>query len=91
MHNILFVSGTRPEIIKLAPLYHALREVSWVNAQWLHTGQHADMADQILACFDVMPDIILQRKGSSLLDFSLGCRQQLETEVTKKSWAMVRT
>ena len=89
MHNILFVSGTRPEIIKLAPLYHALREASWVNVQWLHTGQHADMADQILACFDVVPDTILQRKGSSLLDFSLGCRQQLETEMTKKPWAMV--
>ena len=89
MHNILFVSGTRPEIIKLAPLYHAFREVSWVNVQWLHTGQHADMADQILACFDVVPDTMLQRKGSSLLDFSLGCRQQLETEMTKKPWAMV--
>ena len=25
MKNILIVSGTRPEIIKLAPLYHALR------------------------------------------------------------------
>jgi UDP-N-acetylglucosamine 2-epimerase (non-hydrolysing) len=89
MHNILFVSGTRPEIVKLAPLYHVLREVSWVNVQWLHTGQHADMADQILACFDVVPDTTLQRKGSSLLDFSLGCRQQLEIEMTKKPWAMV--
>jgi len=89
MHNILFVSGTRPEIIKLAPLYHALKESSWANVNWLHTGQHADMATQILGCFDVAPDVSLQRMGSSLLEFSLGCRQQLELEMTKKSWALV--
>lgn len=89
MHNILFVSGTRPEIIKLAPLYHALREAPWANVQWLHTGQHADMATSILACFDVVPDIMLKRQGSSLLEFSTGCRQQLELEMTKTPWALV--
>ena len=89
MHNILFVSGTRPEIIKLAPLYHAMREASWANVHWLHTGQHADMANQILACFDVVPDTSLQRMGSRLLEFSMGCRQQLELEMTKKTWALV--
>ena len=89
MQNVLFVSGTRPEIIKLAPLFHAMREADWANLHWLHTGQHADMASQILACFDVVPDTTLQRMGSSLLEFSLGCRQQLELEMTKKSWALV--
>ena len=89
MHNILFVSGTRPEIIKLAPLYHALRQASWASVNWLHTGQHTDMASQILACFDVVPDVTLQRTGSSLLEFSLGCRKQLELEMTKKPWSLV--
>ena len=89
MHNILFVSGTRPEIIKLAPLYHAMSQASWANVKWLHTGQHADMATSILACFDVVPDISLQRVGSSLLDFSIGCRQQLEVEMAKTQWALV--
>lgn len=89
MHNILFVSGTRPEIIKLAPLYHALRNAPWADVQWLHTGQHADMATSILACFDVVPDISLTRAGSSLLEFSTGCRQQLEREMTQKQWELV--
>jgi UDP-N-acetylglucosamine 2-epimerase (non-hydrolysing) len=89
MHKILFVSGTRPEIIKLAPLYHALREASWAKVQWLHTGQHADMATSILACFDVVPDIMLTRSGSSLLEFSIGCREQLELEMTRQQWALV--
>ncbi len=89
MHNILIVSGTRPEIIKLAPVYHALREVLWARVQWLHTGQHDEMARQILSCFDIEPDIILTRSGTSLLDFSMGCRQQLESVMNEQDWSLV--
>lgn len=89
MHSILLVSGTRPEIIKLAPLYHALRETPWADVHWLHTGQHADMASQIMACFDITPDIALTRQGSSLLEFSTGCRTQLEAVMAQQPWAMV--
>ncbi len=89
MCNVLIISGTRPEIIKLAPLYHALREVGWAQVSWLHTGQHGEMATQILACFDVVPDITLTRVGSSLGDFSAGCRQQLEAVMVAKPWTLV--
>lgn len=89
MQNILLVSGTRPEIIKLAPVYHALRVAPWANVQWLHTGQHDEMARQILACFDVVPDVVLTREGASLLDFSLGCRRQLDEVLTQKKWSLV--
>ena len=89
MQNILLVSGTRPEIIKLAPVYHALRAAPWANVQWLHTGQHDEMARQSLACFDVVPDVVLAREGASLLDFSLGCRRQLDKVLTQKKWSLV--
>ena len=87
--NILIISGTRPEIIKLAPVYHALRETRWADVKWLHTGQHDEMARQILACFDIVPDIELKRMGSSLLEFTLGCRQQLESVMSGESWSTV--
>lgn len=89
MNNILLVSGTRPEIIKLAPVYHALRHAAWANVQWLHTGQHEDMATQILECFDISPDIMLDRAGSGLLEFSMGCRQQLDAVMTSRQWSLV--
>jgi UDP-N-acetylglucosamine 2-epimerase (non-hydrolysing) len=89
MHPILFISGTRPEIIKLAPLYHALQETSWADVKWLHTGQHTEMAAQILACFDISPDIFLTRQGETLLDFSTGCRLQLEKVMTQQPWSLV--
>jgi UDP-N-acetylglucosamine 2-epimerase (non-hydrolysing) len=89
MHPILIVSGTRPEIIKLAPLYHALQETPWADVRWLHTGQHAEMASQILACFDIAPDITLTRDGCSLLEFSTGCRTQLEAAMAQQPWSLV--
>jgi UDP-N-acetylglucosamine 2-epimerase (non-hydrolysing) len=89
MEKILLVSGTRPEIIKLAPLYHALRAASWTRVRWLHTGQHGEMAQQILSCFDIAPDISLQRSGTSLSDFSAGCRRQLDAVMTREQWSAV--
>lgn len=86
---ILIVCGTRPEVIKLAPLYHELKRQPWARVAWLHTGQHAQMADQILHNFGIHPDITLTREGASLLDFSLGCRRQLDAVLAREQWATV--
>jgi UDP-N-acetylglucosamine 2-epimerase (non-hydrolysing) len=86
---ILIVSGTRPEIIKLAPVYHALLASRWADVQWLHTGQHDDMATPILNCFDITPDITLRRAGSSLQSFAAGCRQQLDAVMAARQWSLV--
>jgi UDP-N-acetylglucosamine 2-epimerase (non-hydrolysing) len=87
--KILIVCGTRPEIIKLAPVYHFLRSQTWCEVKWLHTGQHQEMAEQILACFDIIPDIVLTRAGSSLSEFSIGCRQQLDSVMESEEWGAV--
>jgi UDP-N-acetylglucosamine 2-epimerase (non-hydrolysing) len=89
MEKILLVSGTRPEIIKLAPVYHALLEAAWTEVKWLHTGQHGEMAHQILACFDIVPDIALEREGTTLSEFSVGCRRQLDQVITREPWSAI--
>ncbi|RYF42649.1 MAG: UDP-N-acetylglucosamine 2-epimerase (non-hydrolyzing), partial [Comamonadaceae bacterium] len=89
MNDILLISGTRPEIIKLAPLYHALRALSWVRVRWLHTGQHDEMALQMLNGFAIRPDIVLRREGTTLLEFSTGCRRQLDQVLTGEDCALV--
>ena len=86
---ILIVSGTRPEIVKLAPLYLELSRCPWAHPVWLHTGQHSDMALQMLARFGITPDYQLSRRGSSLLDFTLGCREQLEAVLQRQYWSAV--
>ena len=85
---IAIVSGTRPEIIKLAPVYHELAAQGWADIRWIHTGQHADMAEQILRCFDVEPDVRLQRRGTSLQEFSADCRSQLDTLMASEPFDM---
>lgn len=50
--RILIAFGTRPEIIKLGPVYRALRAAgAHVDVFW--SGQHVDLADGLLDLFDV--------------------------------------
>ena len=37
----------------------------------------------------MVPDITLKRAGSSLLEFSSGCRQQLDIVMTRQDWSLV--
>jgi UDP-N-acetylglucosamine 2-epimerase (non-hydrolysing) len=85
---IAIVCGTRPEIIKLAPVYHALRTQPWARVLWVHTGQHADMADAMLRCFDIEPDMRLSRSAAGLEQFSVECRTQLDALFAAQRIAM---
>lgn len=51
--KILFVIGTRPEIIKTAPLIARLRAGPGRRVRVCFTGQHRDLADQMLKDFQV--------------------------------------
>lgn len=89
MQDFLLVSGTRPEIIKLAPVYHALRRRPWARPCWLHTGQHGEMATPILESFGITPDYAFERHGSTLDEFSGRCREQLAGVMRERDWAGV--
>ncbi|HEY0825954.1 MAG TPA: UDP-N-acetylglucosamine 2-epimerase (non-hydrolyzing), partial [Ramlibacter sp.] len=83
---IAVIAGTRPEIVKLAPVYRALRTHEAMDVHWVHTGQHADMAWNMLRCFGIVPDALLERSGSTLEEFSAGCRHQLDTLGGRMGW-----
>ncbi|MBL6446864.1 UDP-N-acetylglucosamine 2-epimerase (non-hydrolyzing) [Fulvivirga sp. 29W222] len=57
--NILIIIGTRPEAIKLTPLYKALKAEKNVKVHLLSTGQHKELIEPIWELFDVKPDISL--------------------------------
>jgi UDP-N-acetylglucosamine 2-epimerase (non-hydrolysing) len=60
MVRLLLVFGTRPEVIKMAPVALALREHSGEFETVLcSTGQHRDMLNQTLAVFGLEPDFNL--------------------------------
>ncbi len=53
--KVLIIFGTRPEIIKLAPVYHKLKDHCLVSM--LHTGQHVELAEDVLDFFSLRPTI----------------------------------
>ncbi len=60
MKRIMLVFGTRPEVIKLAPLVHACRARARDAALTLcSTGQHRQMLDATLGAFELTADIDL--------------------------------
>jgi UDP-N-acetylglucosamine 2-epimerase (non-hydrolysing) len=84
--RVAIVCGTRPEIVKLAPVYRALRQHGASHVDWIHTGQHSDMAEAMLECFGIEPSVRLRRQGSSLEEFSASCRGQLDALLQQKAY-----
>ena len=58
--TILAVFGTRPEVIKLAPVLEALRgHASRARTVLCATGQHRQLVEQAMNIFGLQPDINL--------------------------------
>lgn len=85
MRRLLFVVGTRPEAIKLAPLVHACR------AQQLDTivclsGQHRQLLAGTLDSFGIFPDIDLEamQAGQSLSALTARCLAGLDRVIDQR-------
>jgi UDP-N-acetylglucosamine 2-epimerase (non-hydrolysing) len=53
--KILLCFGTRPDAIKMAPLYHELKKNNF-ELKVCVTAQHREMLDQVLDFFEIVPD-----------------------------------
>lgn len=57
MKTVLFVFGTRPEAIKMAPMVKTFEKYSNdFNVKVCVTAQHREMLDQVLEFFNIKPD-----------------------------------
>ena len=74
--KLLFIYGTRPEAIKMAPLIKAFQQsLAAFDVKVCITGQHRQMLDQINAFFDISADydLNLMLPGQTLFDISARC------------------
>lgn len=64
----LFVFGTRPEAIKMAPVVHAFQKEKGFDTRICITAQHREMLDQVLEFFSITADydLDLMKPGQSL-------------------------
>ena len=70
---IHLLAAARPNFIKIAPLYHALKKETWAKPQIVHTGQHYDLN---------MSDVFFQDLGLPEPDIHLGVGSGTHAEQT---------
>jgi len=59
MKRVVIAIGTRPEAIKMAPVYLAMKVETQIDVQLVVTAQHRELLDQVLSRFKIVPDIDL--------------------------------
>ena len=73
MKNILLVFGTRPEAIKMAPLFKEFAKFKNIfDTKVCVTAQHREMLDQVLDFFNIHPDydLNLMKKDQNLYNLT---------------------
>jgi len=77
--KVLSVFGTRPEAVKMAPVIKALENSPDIESIVCITAQHREMLDQVLALFNITPDIDLDlmKKNQTLADLTARILQTL--------------
>lgn len=72
MKKVLILVGTRPEVVKMAPVFQELRRVGDVEPIFCVTGQHDEMLHQALSAFEIVPEVNLgvMKAGQSLADLT---------------------
>ena len=78
--KILLIFGTRPDSIKLAPVYHALcHALSKKNVKAVATAQHREMLDTVLDIFDIKldHDLNIMKPRQTLGDISSAIFQKM--------------
>lgn len=83
--KVLLCFGTRPEAIKMAPLYHELCKNKF-DVKVCITAQHREMLDQVLAFFVITPDydLDLMQDNQSLNGLSVGILKNIDTVLLKE-------
>jgi len=57
--RVVAILGTRPEVIKLAPVISELRRTPGTETVVVASGQHRELLEQMLVQFEITPDIDL--------------------------------
>jgi UDP-N-acetylglucosamine 2-epimerase (non-hydrolysing) len=83
--RVMCVFGTRPELVKLAPVVHAVAKSELLEPVVVLTAQHREMVDQMLVWFDIKPDhdLDLMRHGQTLSELTSRVLTSMDQLLTK--------
>lgn len=83
MWKILIVFGTRPELIKLAPIIQKLKDLKDWNTIVVASGQHKELIEPILPLFDIQIHYNLSCSNIDLIENST-CISKSLVEILRK-------
>jgi len=92
MIRLLFIFGTRPEAIKMAPVVlEAKKRSNIFETIVCVTGQHREMLDQVNRYFEIVPDIDLQlmQPDQTLASLTSRCLTEVDRVIDEKNPAFV--
>ncbi len=95
MLKVIIVMGTRPEVIKMAPIVEALNHrPAEFQVILCATAQHREMLDQALQIFDLHPDydLDIMRPGQSLSQITACVLEGMDAILQQESpdWLLVQ-
>ncbi|MFH1709441.1 MAG: UDP-N-acetylglucosamine 2-epimerase (non-hydrolyzing) [bacterium] len=85
--KVLFVFGTRPEAIKMAPVISEVkRHLDLFEPVIVVTGQHREMLDQVLKTFRLSPDydLMIMEEEQTISAVVCRCLQGLEEAIIRE-------
>lgn len=92
MKRVLFVFGTRPEAIKMAPVILELKKHPTIfDIKVCVTAQHREMLDQVLNLFEIKPDydLNIMEPSQSLTDVTCKVLRKLESIIANYQPALL--
>jgi len=92
--KVFCVAGTRPEYIKLFPVYKQLKEAD-IEVKWVSSGQHLELVKDLEEFFEIKPDYIFdlsQKPNKTLAELSseLLLEADLLFKREKPNWVIVQ-
>ncbi len=78
--TVAIVIGTRPEVIKLAPVIKCLAQSPWLDTCTILTWQHKEMVEQAMELFNLWADhnLRIMQEKQTLTDITCNTLQGLE-------------
>lgn len=88
--KVALIFGTRPEAIKMAPIYHTLKK-SNIDVKVISTGQHKEMLYQVLDLFEITPDYELNvmKEGQQLSELTSRLIQKIQDVINNERFDFI--
>lgn len=88
--KVALIFGTRPEAIKMAPVYHKLKK-NRIDVTVVVTGQHKEMLYQVLDLFEIKPeyDLEIMKEGQGLSELTSRLIAKLDPIIKKEKFEYI--